>query len=363
MERLLILTCDEFEAWHRKSLTVPLPGGSLPYGAQLLSKDFLLEWSDAGRQTRVMNRLLRHGDGALRRFAPGVQGAANGIKSATRLRRTDAILTIFENAGLWLARLRSAPRPLVSTPLVMMTCWLAEDCLSYGARASRSVRRSIGGVSQFTAFSSNQIPTLERMLGVDPQRVSVVPYGIDVDFYSPASSVMPGGGGGILAVGSDSRRDYRTLLRAVEMHAIPLTLVCRPRNLVTLSIPPHVRVLTDVDHKAYRDLLKSADLVVTPTVAPEYPSGQSVVLEAMSMGKATLTTDSAAMRDYVTDGIDGFLVPGGDPLLLADRMTELIDQKPLLDDVGERAAQSARQKFSLEAMWAAVTEVIRGAMR
>ena len=57
---------------------------------------------------------------------------------------------------------------------------------------------------------------------------------------------------------------------------------------------------------------------MTPTIAPAYPSGQSVVLEAMSMGRATLTTDSPAMREYVADGVDGVLVRPRDPAHMAE---------------------------------------------
>ncbi len=140
---------------------------------------------------------------------------------------------------------------------------------------------------------------------------------VDTHYYSPSLADGPSGGGGVVAVGGDSRRDYATLIAAARMSGIPLTLVCFPRNIAGLDLPAAVTLRSNIPHGEYRSLLHTADLVVTPTVAPAYPSGQSVVLEAMSMGRATLTTDSAAMREYVTDGVDGVLVPASDPAEMA----------------------------------------------
>ena len=100
-------------------------------------------------------------------------------------------------------------------------------------------------------------------------------------------------------------------------------------------------------------MLLAADLVVTPTVAPAYPCGQSVLLEAMSIGAATLTTDSLAIREYVTDGTDGALVLPRDPDALAARIAALMADSAEREAMGTAAARTVRARFGLEHLWGA----------
>jgi glycosyltransferase involved in cell wall biosynthesis len=99
-------------------------------------------------------------------------------------------------------------------------------------------------------------------------------------------------------------------------------------------------------------------LVVTPTVAPAYPSGQTVMLEAMSMGRATLTTDSVAIRDYVTNEVDGVLVPPRDPEAMAELIVDLLADKERLQALGNAATLTVRRKFGLEQLWQKVSHLM-----
>lgn len=140
-----------------------------------------------------------------------------------------------------------------------------------------------------------------------------MPFGVDTEYDSlPAAGTAPGGGG--------MRRDDATLMKPARIARVPLTLVCYQRNVSGLTIPPNVRMLPGLGHASHRSLLTAADLVVTPTTAPAHPSGHSVVVEATSLGRATLTTDSPAMRSYVEDTVTGALVRPGDPDLMARSM-------------------------------------------
>ena len=243
-------------------------------------------------------------------------------------------------------------------PHVMLTCWLAQDCQEMSPHQLRSVQRSIPGVSKMAVFSKNQVPILQAYFGLEPERISVVPFGVDTDHYTAPVDSGPAGGGGLVAIGSDSRRDYATLFEAVRIANVPLALACQPGNIKGLAVPPQVTFLRGAYGEAYRRLLHNADLVVTPTVAPAYPCGQSVVLEAMSMGRATLTTESPAMRDYVENGVNGVLMPAGEPEAVAQQITALLGDADRLRSLGAVAAETVRQRFSLEQMWNAVSELL-----
>ena len=303
-------------------------------------------------------------DGLARRRAPGLQGSLLSCCSTSRLASADVALSVFEDAGLGFGRWQSLSSRL-STPHVMLACWLAEDSQHMTSGQRASIRRSMRSISRIAVFSANQVPILEGLLGVQPDRISVVPFGVDTEYYSPSAAGEadgPGGGGGVVAVGGDSRRDYATLIAAARIADVPLTLVCYPRNVAGLDLPSQVTLHGTVGHEEYRRLLLKADLVVTPTIAPAYPSGQSVVLEAMSMGRATLTTDSPAMREYVTDGVDGVLVPPRAPAYMAELISSLLADDDRRQSLGETAAKTARAFFDLERMWQKVATLLDGAI-
>jgi len=243
----------------------------------------------------------------------------------------------------------------------MISCWLAQD-VADRPDAAGSWRASLATVSAVCVYSANQPELLRTRLGIDGARIHVVPFGVDTGYYDSRHLVGAGGGDGVVAVGSDSRRDYATLFAAAERTGIPMTVACHPRNLVGLSVPPMVRIVRVFD-EGYRELLHRADLVVTTTTAPAYPSGQSVVLEAMSMGTATITTDSAAMRDYVIEGETGALVPAGDAVALAGRLRELLGDRAQRAALARRAAEDVRRRFTLRRQWDAVARVIEGVTR
>ena len=53
-------------------------------------------------------------------------------------------------------------------------------------------------------------------------------------------------------------------------------------------------------------------------VLPSYREGTRILLEALSVGRPIITTDTAGCRDTVIDGWNGFLVPVGSIEELAD---------------------------------------------
>lgn len=360
MTTALLLCGEDLGAWSAAASMGPRPGGELPYGMQRLRPRFDVVWSDAPHRGAWRLRPIRAVGGAARRIAPGTQGAVIAGTALIRRPSADVALSVFENSGLGFARLRRLLPRGSRTPHVMVSCWLAEDCLQWTGGRLRSVGRSMRGVDVVTVFSANQRDILGRTLGIPDDRIVVVPFGVDVGFFDARTTPGPPGGGGLVAVGSDSRRDYGTLFEALRVTRMPATVLCAARNLEGLTVPPGVTVRHGVYDADYRQLLHSADLVVTPTVAPAYPSGQTVVLEAMAMGRATLTTDSPAMRDYVVDDVTGVLTPPRDALGMARRIADLLADDARRASIGSAAASAVRGSFTLDHMWDAIGRVMAG---
>jgi glycosyltransferase involved in cell wall biosynthesis len=157
-----------------------------------------------------------------------------------------------------------------------------------------------------------------------------------------------------VSVGGDLARDYGTLVDAVRGTDLRLKIACDARNLVDVELPPNVEWLGRLDAPAYRALLQEAKGVVVTTRAPAYPSGQSVLLEAMATGRPCVITDSPAIREYVEPGHEAVLVPQADPQGLRRALLEL-DAAPT---ARARLAEAGRRRvladFHLDAMWSAV---------
>lgn len=84
-------------------------------------------------------------------------------------------------------------------------------------------------------------------------------------------------------------------------------------------------------------------------VLPSYREGTPrTVLEAMSMGRAIITTDAPGCRETVVDGDNGFLVPIKDAAALANAMLKFIEQPKLIATMGKRSREMAEQKYDVE---------------
>lgn len=93
-------------------------------------------------------------------------------------------------------------------------------------------------------------------------------------------------------------------------------------------------------------LIRSADVVVLPSY---YPEGvPRSLLEAMSCGKAIVTTDMPGCRDVVVPGTNGFLVPPRDADALADAMLRLLAQPDRIAAMGAASRTLVTERFSDE---------------
>ena len=83
-------------------------------------------------------------------------------------------------------------------------------------------------------------------------------------------------------------------------------------------------------------------------VLPSYREGTPrTVLEAMSMGRAVITTDAPGCRETVIDGVNGYLVPIQDAKAVADRMVRFIENPELVESMGRKSLEYCRQKFDV----------------
>jgi glycosyltransferase involved in cell wall biosynthesis len=83
-------------------------------------------------------------------------------------------------------------------------------------------------------------------------------------------------------------------------------------------------------------------------VLPSYHEGMPrTVLEAMAMGRPILTTDVPGCRETVIQGENGYLVPKGSTVALAERMCWFIEHRGKWEKMGMRSRALAEERFDV----------------
>ncbi len=108
------------------------------------------------------------------------------------------------------------------------------------------------------------------------------------------------------------------------------------QHLLT-QLPPEVRARCllpgVVVGEEKRDLLAAADLLAMPSRSDSFGI---VFLEAWACGLPVIGACAGGLPDVICDGEDGFLVPFGDVAALADRLRQLLQDRDLARQMGER---------------------------
>ncbi len=96
------------------------------------------------------------------------------------------------------------------------------------------------------------------------------------------------------------------------------------------------------------DYLAEAAVFVLPSYYREgYPRS---IMEAMSAGRAVITTDNPGCREAVTDGVNGFVIPTRDVDALVEAMQTLVTDPARSIRMGETGRQMARERYDYRAI-------------
>jgi len=261
-------------------------------------------------------------------------------KILSRLKSSDAVVAASTSHANALALWRRFG--FFHAPLTGIHCGHVNYTLG-GARRKATVRAMRN--QQVVLFADSERAETIRQFDVEPDRIHVNPFGVDVDFWTPASAEKEF----ILAVGNDGRRDYATLVAAALGLDVPVKiLTARP---LPDPLPPHIQHLRGSWHAPavtddeLRDLYRRALAVVVPLEDSIQPSGQSVALQAMACGRPVILTRTRGLwtGDGFLDGRDLLLVDPGSAESLRAAMKRLLDDAALREQIGlsaRRAVQS-----------------------
>lgn len=103
-------------------------------------------------------------------------------------------------------------------------------------------------------------------------------------------------------------------------------------------------------------LLMLMDLLVLSSAWEGLPN---VIIEAMASGKPVVATDVGGVHELVQDGVTGFLVPPGRPIILAEKVLQILNDEILGKQMGMAGKRYAKEHFSLEKMVSTTQDLYR----
>ena len=104
----------------------------------------------------------------------------------------------------------------------------------------------------------------------------------------------------------------------------------------------------DIEYCGFADDVRPFLSQCSVFVLPSYHEGlPRSVIEAMSVGRAIITTDVPGCRETVEDGVNGFLVPRADSEALAQKMICLAKDGALRSSMAEQSVKICSEKFEV----------------
>lgn len=194
--------------------------------------------------------------------------------------------------------------------------------------------------------------------GVNSERISIVPYGVDLDFFTPVNSES--GTFKVLFVGQPIRQKGLHYLleawRRLKFHDAELRIVSREdRNNSMLSeYSSEFTFSGSLEWKELREEYRRADLLCLPSLSEGFGL---VTLESLACGTPVLATVAAGSSELLSDGEDGFVVAAADLTRLMAALESAYSDRRQLRDMRVAARRKA-EKFP----WSRFREGIRGAV-
>ncbi|MGV0633463.1 glycosyltransferase family 4 protein [Mycolicibacillus trivialis] len=239
----------------------------------------------------------------------------------------------------------------------------------YGFAAMQ--QRVARAIPDLLTVSSASAGDIAADFGVSPERLQVVPLGVDTDVFRPGDA--PRVSGRIIAIASADvpLKGVAHLLTAVAKlrteRDLELQLVARlepngptEKLIAELGISDIVHTSSGLSDAELAGLLASAEIACIPSL---YEGFSLPAVEAMASGTPIVASRAGALPEVLgTDGCCAHLVSPGDAGELTDVLAGLLDDPARRHRLGAAGRRRALDVYSWEAVAAQTVAVYRRAI-
>ena len=221
---------------------------------------------------------------------------------------------------------------------------MARDAFLGKAKKSYAERAVVLRDSVCDSMIGTQVPDLRRELGLDSQQALIMYHG----------KIAPEKGIDAL-LGALTHVDKSKYHLAIIGEGEPKYKAKIKGFIVAAGMVHNVTLLGFRDN--IMEYLRQADFGVLPSIQPEALGITN--LEYMMAGKAHICSNNGAQPEYVSDGINGLLVPPGDESALAAAINELINDKATRSRMGAQAQKDFQQNLDYPGFYQRMTDLYR----
>jgi glycosyltransferase involved in cell wall biosynthesis len=227
-------------------------------------------------------------------------------------------------------------------------------------------RRSFSRADFVCAVSRFVGETTSKLLGLDPRRVEIIPNPVNLAIFHPRRDVDTVKGLVLFTGTVTEKKGVRQLVLAMSeiAAAVPdarLQIVGRDSidpqtgesytKFLTGLLPPavaaRVQFTGPVPNSSIPDVLAKAAVCVFPSHMEAMPIAP---LEAMAMGKPVVVSQAGPGPEVITGGATGLFCDPYDPHSVASAIIQMLSDPVMARRLGERAAEVARARFSVEVL-------------
>lgn len=201
-------------------------------------------------------------------------------------------------------------------------------------------------------------------LGIKPEKISIVPLGIDIEKYAFNGSRERlrrsfGISNETLLIGTVSRAEpVKGLKYLVE--AMPYVLKRVPNAKALLvgggslmqelkSIASNLNITDNIIVEGVRndipEILSVMDIFVLPSLSEGMPLA---LLEAMASGKPVIGSNVGGIPEVIKDGVNGYLTTSGDSANLAEAIIKLASNPELSSAMGKAGQKKVEDNYHLK---------------
>jgi len=230
--------------------------------------------------------------------------------------------------------------------------------------------RVVQRLPRIVTVSENSFRDIAADHDVDPNKMAIVPVGVDVDLFRPLPDVAPIPGRLITTASADvTMKGLSYLLEALaklrtERPETHLVVIGKRKaggrsdeTIRQLGLEDAVEFVTGVPEQRIIELYSEAELAVVPSL---YEGFSLPAIEAMSCGTPLIATSGGALPEVVgADGETALVVPPGDSEALAAKLRWALGRDDLRATVGARGRQRVVDQWSWQHTAAKTVEQYR----
>ncbi|MDQ3665642.1 MAG: glycosyltransferase [Acidobacteriota bacterium] len=231
-------------------------------------------------------------------------------------------------------------------------------------------RRAFGLAHAIVANSEAVRQQLTRD-GVPAQKIVTIYNGIDIERVRPLTDLPRDRALALLKLPREGRRRFVTIVANMHHPVKDQATFLRAARIVREAVTDAAFVLAGEGKMAeplralatqlglsgsafflgrcgnIPELLAVSDVCVLSSKGVEGFSNS--IMEYMAAARPVVATDVGGAREAIVEGETGYIVPPGDEVMLAERITSLLKDSQRAREMGESGLRLIRQKFSCEA--------------